>query len=74
MQRLMVSFQHQHILDYQPCSKFALALPPDEGAFLPRTFWLADNPALQGRTDEARRRFHRLLSIRNDVGLLSEEV
>ena len=48
-------------------------LPPGEGAFLPCTFWLADNYALQGRHDEARRVFERLLAIRNDVGLLSEE-
>jgi GH15 family glucan-1,4-alpha-glucosidase len=48
-------------------------LPPGEGAFLPCTFWLADNYALQGRTDEARRIFEHLLAIRNDVGLLSEE-
>ena len=48
-------------------------LPPGEGTFLPCTFWLADNYALQGRHDEARRVFERLLAIRNDVGLLSEE-
>jgi GH15 family glucan-1,4-alpha-glucosidase len=48
-------------------------LPAGEGAFLPCTFWLADNYALQGRTDEARRIFERLLTIRNDVGLLAEE-
>jgi GH15 family glucan-1,4-alpha-glucosidase len=48
-------------------------LPPGEGAFLPCTFWLADNYALMGRRDEARRIFERLLQIRNDVGLLSEE-
>lgn len=48
-------------------------LPPGEGVFLPCSFWLADNYALQGRHDDARALFERLLAIRNDVGLLSEE-
>ncbi len=48
-------------------------LPAGEGVFLPCTFWLADNYALQGRDEEARRTFERLLRLRNDVGLLSEE-
>lgn len=48
-------------------------LPPGEGAFLLCTFWLADNLALQGRYAEARDLFERLLDLRNDVGLLSEE-
>jgi len=48
-------------------------LPPGEAAFLPCTFWLADNLALQGRRQEARALFERLLAVRNDVGLLAEE-
>jgi len=48
-------------------------LPPGEAAFLPCTFWLADNYVLQGRRKDAVRIFERLLGIRNDVGLLSEE-
>jgi GH15 family glucan-1,4-alpha-glucosidase len=48
-------------------------LPPGEGAFLLCSFWLADCYALQGRTREARDVFERLLSVRNDLGLLAEE-
>jgi GH15 family glucan-1,4-alpha-glucosidase len=48
-------------------------LPPGEGAFLPCTFWLADNFALQGRTGEAEDLFRRLLDLRSELGLLAEE-
>lgn len=48
-------------------------LPPGEGAFLACSFWLADNYVLQERYAEARTLFERLLSLRNDVGLLAEE-
>ena len=48
-------------------------LPGKEGAFLLCTLWLADNLALQGRMEEAREIFDRVLAVRNDVGLLSEQ-
>jgi GH15 family glucan-1,4-alpha-glucosidase len=48
-------------------------LPPGEGAFLPCTFWLADNLALQGRIDDGLAIFRRLLDLRSDLGLLAEE-
>jgi GH15 family glucan-1,4-alpha-glucosidase len=48
-------------------------LPGDEGQFLACSFWLVSAMALNGRVDEARALFERLLALRNDVGLLSEE-
>jgi GH15 family glucan-1,4-alpha-glucosidase len=44
-----------------------------EGTFLACSFWLADNWVLLGRRDDARLLFERLLTLRNDLGLLSEE-
>ena len=48
-------------------------LPGGEGAFLACSFWLANNYVLLGRHGDARKMFERLLALRNDVGLLSEE-
>ena len=48
-------------------------LPGDEGAFLACSFWLADALVLDGRVDEGRALFERLLGLRNDLGLLAEE-
>ena len=48
-------------------------LPEGEGAFLACSFWLADNYLLLDRYDDALRIFDRMLALRNDVGLLSEE-
>jgi GH15 family glucan-1,4-alpha-glucosidase len=48
-------------------------LPPGEGVFLPCSFWLADCYELLGRHDDAHALFERLVSLRNDLGLLAEE-
>jgi GH15 family glucan-1,4-alpha-glucosidase len=44
-----------------------------EATFLICSFWLVDNLAMAGRLDDAERLFNRLMSIRNDLGLLAEE-
>jgi GH15 family glucan-1,4-alpha-glucosidase len=48
-------------------------LPPGEGVFLACSFWLVDAYILQDRWDDAHRLFERLVALRNDLGLLSEE-
>jgi GH15 family glucan-1,4-alpha-glucosidase len=48
-------------------------LPPGEGVFLACSFWLADAYLRQGRTQEAEVLIDRILALRNDLGLLSEE-
>jgi len=48
-------------------------LPGAEGAFLACSFWLVNAMHLIGDYDGAVEVFERLLALRNDVGLLSEE-
>jgi GH15 family glucan-1,4-alpha-glucosidase len=44
-----------------------------EASFLPCSFWYVQNLAMTGRSLQAEKYFERLLKVRNDVGLLSEE-
>lgn len=48
-------------------------LPPGEGVFLACSFWMVNSLKAIGRPDDARELFERLLTLCNDVGLLSEE-
>jgi GH15 family glucan-1,4-alpha-glucosidase len=48
-------------------------LSGSEGAFLACSFWMVTNLWLMGRKADAKAMFERLLAVRNDVGLLSEE-
>ncbi len=48
-------------------------LPPGEHPFLACCFWLVEQYARSGREEDAEALMDRLLGLRNDVGLLSEE-
>ncbi len=61
------------VLRYRPQEEKIDGLPGREGVFLPCSFWFADCLHLLGRKKEARELFERLLNLRNDLGLLSEE-
>jgi GH15 family glucan-1,4-alpha-glucosidase len=61
------------VLRYRPQECDVDGLPGQEGVFLPCSFWLAMCWHLLGRKKEARELFERLLDLRNDLGLLSEE-
>lgn len=61
------------ILRYRPEEESVDGLPGSEGVFLPCSFWMVDALYQIGREKEARALFERLLDLRNDLGLLSEE-
>lgn len=61
------------VLRYRPKEENVDGLPGREGVFVPCSFWLADCLHLIGRKKEARDLFERVLDVRNDLGLLSEE-
>jgi GH15 family glucan-1,4-alpha-glucosidase len=54
-------------------SKVEDGLPSGEGVFLACSFWMVSSLKAIGRADDARKLFERLLTLRNDLGLLSEE-
>jgi GH15 family glucan-1,4-alpha-glucosidase len=61
------------VVRYRPEENNVDGLPGTEGVFLLCSFWFADCLHLLGRKEEARDHFERLLALRNDVGLLSEQ-
>ena len=61
------------VLRYRPEIDRVDRMPGGEGVFIACSFWLAHAFALLGRREEARELFERLLTLRNDVGLLAEE-
>jgi GH15 family glucan-1,4-alpha-glucosidase len=65
--------QDGFVLRYRTDEEHVDGLPGREGAFVPCSFWLANCLHMLGRTEDAKRLFERLLTLQNDLGLLSEE-
>ena len=61
------------VLRYRPEEEGVDGLPGKEGVFLPCSFWMVSCLHQTGRKKKARDLFERLLAVRNDLGLLSEE-
>ena len=61
------------VLRYDTEDENTDGLPGGEGAFLPCSFWYADNLIGLGRCAEARVLIERLIGVCNDLGLVSEE-
>ena len=65
---------HGFVLRYRTSDDGAVdGLTGREGAFLACSFWLVDCLHMIGREEEAVDLFERLLALRNELGLLSEE-
>jgi GH15 family glucan-1,4-alpha-glucosidase len=65
--------QDGFLLRYRPEHEGVDGLPGGEGVFLACSFWLVEALHAIGRETEATALFERLLELRNDVGMLSEE-
>jgi GH15 family glucan-1,4-alpha-glucosidase len=72
VERIIEQLTDEQGFVYRYCSGDGLA--GAEGIFTICTFWLVDNLAMQGRVDEARALFERLLSYGGKLGLFSEEI
>ncbi|WP_298207420.1 glycoside hydrolase family 15 protein [Ferrimicrobium sp.] len=60
------------ILRYQPDAGVD-GIDEPEGVFLPCSFWLVENLAMQGRVDEAEEMLEKLIGVANPLGIYSEE-
>jgi GH15 family glucan-1,4-alpha-glucosidase len=68
----------KHLMKNGLIQRYNVSKSPDgleggEGSFLPCSFWYVTSLWLIGRCEVARTMFDRLLALRNDLGLLSEE-
>jgi len=70
--RIIEKLTDKHGFVYRYLSEDGLS--GGEGTFTTCTFWLVDNLAMQGRVDEARALFERLLKYASHLGLFSEEI